>query len=492
MSAGDDDVGLRRCAGDGRAARAGRVAALPRERVRDRRRPGPGAERRPSASRPSTASPGDRRRRHVRGQLPWTARRRPVRQHRRDGDAAPATSRALDSEQSVDPCRKRFGSAGWAPTWSTPFVTVALRHASPPLARADALGPSIRAFAVSPARLRPASCGGRPPAGRTLAAVPGSRRRREVQMERVLGTPALFATAYGNVGSSIYYALGLTAVYALGLTPLVFVLAGIVFAATAATYAEGTVRFPEAGGSSSFARHAFDELVSFGAAWAQMLVYVVTIATSAFFVPHYLSIFWEPLNTNPWDIVGGAIVIVVLVALNMVGVQEAAKLSISARGDRLRDAGAARAPRLRARVQPRDPRRQHPLGRRRRRGATSRSRSRSRCSPTRAWRRSRTSPRRRASPSGPCRTPTSSSRVAVFAIYFTLPADRALGAAGDGDRRRADDAARASARGGRLRERPDPRRRREPRASRAACSTCSRSTSACSRRRSSSSRRTRG
>ncbi len=148
-------------------------------------------------------------------------------------------------------------------------------------------------------------------------------------MERVLGTPALFATAYGNVGSSIYYALGLTAVYALGLTPLVFVVAGIVFAATAATYAEGTARFPEAGGSASFSRRAFDELVSFTAGWAQMLVYVVTVAVSAFFVPHYLSIFWEPLRTNPWDIVGGAIVIVVLVALNVVGVQEAAKLSIS-------------------------------------------------------------------------------------------------------------------------------------------------------------------
>ncbi|MBA3429546.1 MAG: amino acid permease [Actinobacteria bacterium] len=155
-----------------------------------------------------------------------------------------------------------------------------------------------------------------------------SRRRRQVELERVLGTPALFATAYGNVGSSIYYALGLTAVFALGLTPLVFVIAGVIFAATAATYAEGTIRYPEAGGSSSFARHAFDELVSFGAAWAQMLVYVVTVATSAFFVPHYLSIFWEPLNTNPWDIVGGAIVIVVLVVLNIVGVQEAARLSI--------------------------------------------------------------------------------------------------------------------------------------------------------------------
>jgi basic amino acid/polyamine antiporter, APA family len=148
-------------------------------------------------------------------------------------------------------------------------------------------------------------------------------------MERVLGTPALFATAYGNVGSSIYYALGLTAVYALGLTPLVFVVAGIVFAATAATYAEGTARFPEAGGSASFSRHAFDEVVSFIAGWAQMLVYVVTVAVSAFFVPHYLSIFWEPLNRNPWDIVVGALVIVVLVALNIVGVQEAAKLSIS-------------------------------------------------------------------------------------------------------------------------------------------------------------------
>ncbi len=148
-------------------------------------------------------------------------------------------------------------------------------------------------------------------------------------MERVLGTPALFATAYGNVGSSIYYALGLTAVYALGLTPLVFLIAGIVFAATAATYAEGTARFPEAGGSASFSRRAFDELVSFTAGWAQMLVYVVTVAVSAFFVPHYLSIFWEPLRTNPWDIVGGAIVIVVLVALNIVGVHEAAKLSLS-------------------------------------------------------------------------------------------------------------------------------------------------------------------
>src|SRR6059036_681884 len=155
-----------------------------------------------------------------------------------------------------------------------------------------------------------------------------SRRRRQQRLERVLGTPALFSTAYGNVGSSIYYALGVTAVFALGLTPLVFAVAGVIFAATTLTYAEGTVRYPEAGGSSSFARHAFNELVSFGAAWAQMLNYVITISISAFFVPHYLSIFWGPLRQNPWDIVGGAVVVVMLVLLNIVGIREAARLNI--------------------------------------------------------------------------------------------------------------------------------------------------------------------
>jgi APA family basic amino acid/polyamine antiporter len=144
----------------------------------------------------------------------------------------------------------------------------------------------------------------------------------------VLGTPALFATAYGNVGSSIYYALGVTAAIALGLTPLVFVVSGLIFACTAATYAEGTVNFPEAGGSSSFARHAFNELISFGAAWAQMLNYIITVAISAFFVPHYLSIFWAPLKTNPWDVIVGIGVVIILVAINIVGVKEAAALNV--------------------------------------------------------------------------------------------------------------------------------------------------------------------
>ncbi len=282
-------------------------------------------------------------------------------------------------------------------------------------------------------------------------------------MERVLGTPALFATAYGNVGSSIYYALGLTAVYALGLTPLVFVVAGIVFAATAATYAEGTARFPEAGGSASFSRHAFDELVSFVAGWAQMLVYVVTVAVSAFFVPHYLSIFWEPLNTNPWDIVVGVIVIVVLVTLNVVGVQEAAKLSISLAvvdfatqvllvivGFALVFSPDVLVDNVHWGVAP-------------------------------TWsnlaiaipvamlaytgRRDRLQSRRGGARSRSHRAELVQARGGSgLRDLLHAAARRALGASGDDDRRRAHDAARASSRGGRLRERPDPRRGREHRA----------------------------
>ena len=147
-------------------------------------------------------------------------------------------------------------------------------------------------------------------------------------LERVLGTGALFSTAYGNVGSSIYYALGLVAIYAAGMTPVVFVIAGLIFAATAATYAEATTMFPEAGGSASFARRAFNEFWSFFAAWGQMLTYIITIAISAFFVPHYLGVFWEPLGESPADIFGGIVVVALLGLVNIFGVKESAGVNI--------------------------------------------------------------------------------------------------------------------------------------------------------------------
>jgi APA family basic amino acid/polyamine antiporter len=151
---------------------------------------------------------------------------------------------------------------------------------------------------------------------------------RDESLSRVHGVGALFSAAYGNVGSSIYYALGVTAAFALGLTPVAFAITGVIFMFTAATYAEATVMYPEAGGSSSFARHAFNELVSFVAAWGQMLNYVITVAISAYFVPHYLAVFWRPLHHGPGDIIAGAALIAGLAVLNIRGSQESAKLNL--------------------------------------------------------------------------------------------------------------------------------------------------------------------
>ena len=151
---------------------------------------------------------------------------------------------------------------------------------------------------------------------------------RDESLSRVHGVGALFAAAYGNVGSSIYYALGVTAAFALGLTPVAFAIAGLIFICTAATYVEATVMYPEAGGSSSFARHAFNEFLSFVAAWGQLLNYVITAAISAYFVPHYLAVFWEPLAESPGDIICGALLIAILASINIRGTEESAKLNL--------------------------------------------------------------------------------------------------------------------------------------------------------------------
>jgi APA family basic amino acid/polyamine antiporter len=153
-------------------------------------------------------------------------------------------------------------------------------------------------------------------------------RPKGVGLERVLGARALAATAYGDVGSSIYYALGLVAIFALGMTPVVFLIAGVFFVMLAMTYAEGTANFPEAGGASSFARRAFNELASFIAGWAQILNYVITVGISAFFVPHYLAVFWEPLAESPGDIIAGIAIVLGLTTINIIGVRESARLNL--------------------------------------------------------------------------------------------------------------------------------------------------------------------
>lgn len=154
---------------------------------------------------------------------------------------------------------------------------------------------------------------------------------RPYRLRRVLGIPALYSAGYGNVGSSIYYALGVVTLAAMGATPIMLAIAGIFFVFATLTYAEGSALFTEAGGSASFARHGFNELAGFLAGWALMLSYIVTISISAFVIPPYLGYFWEPLKTSPVISTATAIgIIVALMILNIIGIRETSALNIVA------------------------------------------------------------------------------------------------------------------------------------------------------------------
>jgi len=157
------------------------------------------------------------------------------------------------------------------------------------------------------------------------------RRIKRFRLRRVLGIPAVFSAGYGNVGSSIYYALGIVALVAMGATPVALGIAGVLFIFTALTYAEGTAALPEAGGSASFARHAFGDMAGFIAGWALMLSYIVTISISAFTIPPYLGFFWEPFKDSPFiGTLASVGIVFFLMVLNVIGIRETSFINVGA------------------------------------------------------------------------------------------------------------------------------------------------------------------
>ena len=137
--------------------------------------------------------------------------------------------------------------------------------------------------------------------------------------QRVLDAPALFSVAYGEVASSIYFALGIVAAFAVGFTPLVLLGAGLFFLLVALSYAEGTAAIPETGGAATFVRRAFNDLFGFLTGWALFLDYLIVIALSTLFLPHYLASALEldGLREAPWDAVVAVGVIALIAAVRL-------------------------------------------------------------------------------------------------------------------------------------------------------------------------------
>jgi APA family basic amino acid/polyamine antiporter len=135
--------------------------------------------------------------------------------------------------------------------------------------------------------------------------------RKLPRLQRVLDAPALASVAYGEVASSLYFALGIVALHALGFTPVVLAVVGVLFLVVTMSYAEGTTSIGETGGAATFVRVAFNDLAGFVTGWALFLDYLIVIALSALFFPHYLGLALgiHSIAQHPGDLIVGCVVI---------------------------------------------------------------------------------------------------------------------------------------------------------------------------------------
>ncbi|HKH23385.1 MAG TPA: universal stress protein [Solirubrobacterales bacterium] len=141
-----------------------------------------------------------------------------------------------------------------------------------------------------------------------------------MRAKRWLGVPFLYASASSAVGFSIYFSIGVVADRGLGLTPLIFLVAGLMFALTSLSYVEGSAMLRERGGSATFARHAFNELISFIAGWAILIDYLIVIAAAAITVSHYLTPISGTFGGGDMEIAIAVIVIGLAAVLNVADV----------------------------------------------------------------------------------------------------------------------------------------------------------------------------
>jgi basic amino acid/polyamine antiporter, APA family len=141
-----------------------------------------------------------------------------------------------------------------------------------------------------------------------------------MRAKRWLGVPFLYASASAAVGFSIYFSIGVVADRGLGLTPLIFLAAGLMFALTTLSYVEGSAMLRERGGSATFARHAFNELISFIAGWAILIDYLIVIAAAAITVSHYMTPISGDFGGGDAELVVAVIVIGLAAYLNIADV----------------------------------------------------------------------------------------------------------------------------------------------------------------------------
>ncbi len=138
---------------------------------------------------------------------------------------------------------------------------------------------------------------------------------------------------YADVGADIYVVLGVIALFAGILSPLAFAVAAVVYVSTGLCYAELSTRYPVAGGGHFFSLKAFGPFHGFVAGWGLMLSYTVDIALFALATVGYLQVVVGPVLTNislitpPYYALVSIALILLLLALNLVGIRYSSKLN---------------------------------------------------------------------------------------------------------------------------------------------------------------------
>jgi APA family basic amino acid/polyamine antiporter len=171
----------------------------------------------------------------------------------------------------------------------------------------------------------PGPAGDPPPDGAPAGGSHRARRAAELapatrmSLRHSMGSPILFAMVYTSLASAVFFSLGVVTDHAVGLTPVVFLIAAVMFGLTAMTYVEGASMHQEPGGSTVFARYAFNELVSFVAGWAILLDYVILIAVTSFGATQYLRVFWAPLSHSTEALVFSLAIVAFVTIANVRG-----------------------------------------------------------------------------------------------------------------------------------------------------------------------------
>ena len=149
----------------------------------------------------------------------------------------------------------------------------------------------------------------------------------EQRLRRAVGPWGSFTWGYADVGADIYVALGLVIATAEGLANVAFLFAGLVYVCVGLAYTELSAMYPLAGGGQLFVLRGLGDFWGFVAGWAVLLDFTIDIALFSYFSAGYVDDFFPGLSQPPWIIIESAGLVLLLLAINIIGVRESSRLN---------------------------------------------------------------------------------------------------------------------------------------------------------------------